>query len=323
MRLLHNINKKHLLASVFFLFSLTAFGQDYNVQDYSYIRGIYINQKTLGDTQYLNYLIQESKKVGINTFVIDYTEHSQHYASNYALVKQNNIRFVARIVIFPGGGTPDQVKSEAYWNKRYQLAEQAINLGADAIQLDYIRYRSSQHPSISNIEDIYNVIKWFKTNLAAKNTPLEIDVFGIASFGRSLWIGQDIKVFGNAVDGMCPMVYPSHYQPFDVNSKRPYFIIYLSLKKFAQQFNGYMPFKLHPYIEMTNYHLKQTNLEKQVYIAEELRAIADSNTNGWYAWSANNYYDNLFKVLTYKNTQQEAPKTKPQEKEPDATAVSY
>jgi hypothetical protein len=298
MRLHPSIDKKlisYLLAiAALLLFSFAAFSQ-------TYVRGIYISQNILEDTTRLTYLIQKSKNVGINTFVIDYNYYSKRYAQNIALVKQNNIKYVARVVIFPGGGTPAQVKSLAYWQGRYQLVDQALSLGADEIQLDYIRYSSKQPPSPRNIEDIFNVIKWFKTQVAAKNRPLEIDVFGIASFGRSLWIGQDITVFGGTVDGMCPMVYPSHYEPYQNYIRRPYFIIFLSLKEFRKQFNGYVPFKLHPFIEMSNYHVKQSNPEKREYIAEQLRAIADSNTDGWYAWSAGNHYDNLFQVLAAKH----------------------
>jgi hypothetical protein len=284
---------KSLISGVLLLLSFAVFSQNFS-------QGIYINQKTMRNTQLINYLIQKSKSVGINTFVIDYDGSSKRYEQNIALVKQNNIRYVARVVIFPGGGTPDQVKSMAYLQQKYQLIDQALNMGADEIQLDYIRYSSKQPPSVKNVEDIYNVIKWFKSKVAARGKPLEIDVFGIASFGRSLWIGQDIKVFGNTVDGMCPMVYPSHYQPYQNYIRRPYFIVFLSLKKFREQFNGYIPFDLHPFIEMSNYHVKQTSAEKQAYISEQLRAVADSDTDGWYAWSANNYYDNLFKVLAAK-----------------------
>lgn len=38
--------------------------------------------------------------------------------------------------------------------------------------------------------------------------------------------------------------------------------------------------------------------KKQKYLLEEIRAVEDAKgVSGWYVWSANNVYDNLFKVL--------------------------
>src|SRR3990167_1787240 len=77
------------------------------------IKGIYITQSTLENTAYLSYLIERAKAVGIDTFVVDLNRPSKKYRTNIGLLKQNNITYVARIVIFPNGGTPAEVTSEA------------------------------------------------------------------------------------------------------------------------------------------------------------------------------------------------------------------
>src|SRR5690348_10306708 len=82
-------------------------------------KGIYITQSTMEDTPYLNYLIQHSKAVGINTFIIDLEKPTTRYHNNLSLLKQNNIAYVARIVMFPDGGTREQVKTPAIWQKKY------------------------------------------------------------------------------------------------------------------------------------------------------------------------------------------------------------
>lgn len=266
------------------------------------VKGIYVTQYTLENTNFVNYLIKNAKASGINTFVIDLDKPSKKYPQNIALVKQNGIRYVARIVMFPGGGTPAQVKNPEYWQGKYRLVKQAIDWGADRIQLDYIRYNTKQKPSEQNAKDIHQIVQWYKTKLAAQKIPLEIDVFGIASFGESKYIGQNIKLFSQTVDAICPMVYPSHYVPFAYHYARPYDTVHKSLDSIQDQFEDAMPMKMYAYIELSNYHYSMTKEQKIKYIKAQINAVHDAEADGWYAWSPHNRYDNLFKVL-----QQEKP----------------
>jgi len=263
------------------------------------VKGIYITQPTLEDTTYLSYLIQRAKKVGIHTFIVDMEKPSKHYEANIALLHQNNINYVARIIIFPGGGTPEQVKSIAYREKKYALIKAAIAYGAKQIQLDYIRYSSKQPPSAKNAEDILQIIRWYKTRI---NVPLQVDVFGISSFGPSKWIGQDIKLFSSSVDVFCPMVYPSHYEPYKIHAVKPYDTVYSSLMAIHKQFNNQpLPFKLYPFIELSNYRYPLSRNKKLEYIHAQIQAAENANADGWYVWSPHNYYDNLFTVLETKS----------------------
>ena len=268
-----------------------------NVFANQWIKGIYLTQITAENSKRLCRLIQAAKLYGINTFVIDCKRDSRAYRKNISLVKQNNIRYVARIVIFPHGGTNEQILSKKYWEKKYRLAELAIQSGADEIQLDYIRYRSSQKPSPQNAENIHEVIKWFKQKLNAQNIPLQIDVFGVASFGHSMHIGHNLKLFGETVDAICPMVYPSHYEPYRKYAKIPYQTIISSLRALHAQFNHDTPCKIYPYIELSNYRYPLTYQQRLHYIYRQLKAVEDGDVNGWFAWSPNNKYRILFKVL--------------------------
>lgn len=278
------------LTIILTLFTLSSFAAER-------VRGIYITQTTLETTPMITYLIDRAKASGINTFVIDFDRPSNQTNKNIQLVRNAGLKYVARIVVFPNGGTPEQVRSEAYWEKKYRLAEQAIELGADAIQLDYIRFKPTQAPSPQNAKDIYQVISWFKQKLSPQGVGLQIDVFGIASFGSSNYIGQDIRVFANAIDALCPMVYPSHYEPYQYHSSRPYQTVYTSLSSISQQMNDNMPFKLIPFIEMYNFRYPVATADKPKYIYSQIKATEDAGTDGWYAWSANNKYDSLFETL--------------------------
>lgn len=260
-------------------------------------QGIYINAATANNTKYLNQLIQKSKQVGINTFVIDAKNMGDTYARNVAKVKSSGIKYVARVVVFPLGGTPAQVKNKAYWAKINKSVQRAVALGADEIQLDYIRYNTKQRPSSQNAKDVLEVIKYFKSQI---NVPLQIAVFGETSFGPSTRIGQNIKLYSGVIDRLCPMTYPSHYEPFRQHAKTPYKTVYKSLQGIKRQYKQNVPFKVTTYIELSNYRYKLSHEQRKDYIRAQIKATEDANFEGWYAWSPNNYYDILFETLGAK-----------------------
>jgi hypothetical protein len=267
-------------------------------------KGIYITQGTLEDTKRITYLIQRAKKAGIDTFIIDFDRPSKQTETNIALVKSNNIIYVARIVMFPDGGTREQIRSEAYWQKRYKLVEQAVAYGAQQIQLDYIRYNTKQPALSQNSIDVHNIIKWYKNQLAKQSIPLQVDVFGIASFGEEKHIGQNIKLFSQTADVVCPMVYPSHYEPFREHAVAPYNTVYKSLASIKAQFpDNKTPFKLNPYIELSNYRYPLSQDKKLAYIYAQIKAVEEAGADGWYAWSPHNQYDSLFRVLETRKVQ--------------------
>jgi hypothetical protein len=264
----------------------------------SLVQGIYLTQTSLENTAYLNYLIQHAKSVGITSFVIDLGKPSKRFAENINLVKNNNIDYIARIVVFPEGGKPEQIASEAYWEKRFALMKAAVGYGANQIQLDYIRYNTKQPASHENALNIMKVVRWYKERLAVFHVPLQADVFGIASFGESKNIGQNVKMFAESIDALCPMVYPSHFEPYKQHAVTPYETIFSSLMAIRGQFdNQKMPVKLYAYIELSNYRYPLSSPERIEYIKAQIKAVKDAGADGWFAWSAHNKYEYLFHIL--------------------------
>jgi hypothetical protein len=261
------------------------------------IKGIYVMQSSLENTNFINYLIRNAKRVGINTFVVDLDIPSRQYRKNIELLKQNNIAYVARIVMFDGGGSHKQITTEDYWKRKYKLVAAAIGYGAEQIQLDYIRYNTRSGSSTEHSKNIYKIVRWYKDQLVSHNIPLQVDVFGISSYGEETHIGQNIPLFAKAVDAICPMVYPSHYTPFSKHVATPYETVYDSLVSIQDQFEGKMPVKLIAYIELSNYHYPLSRAKKLSYIQAQLKAVKDAGADGWYAWSPHNYYDVLFDLL--------------------------
>lgn len=268
-------------------------------------KGIYLTQYMLENPKKLDYFISNAKATGINTFVIDHDYYSSKYAPAIAKVKAAGIKNVTRIVVFSDGGNAQQVKSQAHWEQIMKLVNDAINAGSDAIQLDYIRYSSKMPADPQHAKDVYQVIKWFKTQISARKVPMEIDIFGEVSYHPSLHVGQDLKLFSDSIDGINPMVYPSHFWPYQKYSADPYKTINNSLNALSNHFDGKTPFKVHAFIEAANFHYikKTSDAQKQQYLLKEIRAVEDSKgASGWYVWSANNVYDNLFKVLRENKT---------------------
>lgn len=296
----------------FILFTLAIFGGISTA--HAWDKGIYLTQYTLEQPKKLENLITEAKATGINTFVIDHEYYSSHYAPALAKVKEAGIKKIVRIVVFTDGGNAKQIRSQTHWEEKFKLANDAIKAGADGIQLDYIRYSSKEPANPQHAKDVYEIIKWFKAKINAEKVPMEIDIFGEVGYYPSMHIGQDIKMFADSVDGVNPMVYPSHFWPYQKYSADPYKTINNSLNALVKQFNGNPPFKIHAFIEAANYHYikKTSDAEKQKYLLQEIRAVEDAKgVTGWYVWSANNVYDNLFKVLKTNQTKAaDFPETK-------------
>ncbi len=263
----------------------------------AWTRGIYLTEYTLQNTRTAHHLIEEAKANGVNTFVVDYTHMTKRYRQNIGLLKVNNIRYVARIVMFPDGATSAQLNSQAYLQKRFQQIMEAVSLGADVIQLDYVRFKPTQRQSSENAKQIYGVIKQVKELLRGKNVELQVDIFGVAAEREALAIGQNAELFAPLLDALCPMVYPSHYEPFRYHAVRPYETVYRSLVSLRQLLKNNPDVKVIAYIELSNYRYFLSHNAKVNYIQAQLRAVRDSQADGWYAWSPHNQYGLLFAIL--------------------------
>src|SRR6266498_256705 len=145
-------------------------------------KGIYLTQYMLEKPDKLNYLIREAKATGINTFVIDHEYFSSHYAPAIEKVKAAGFKIVARVVVFSDGGNAKQIHSQAHWEEKLKLVNDAIKTGSDVIQLDYIRYSSKEPANPQHAKDVYQIIKWYRSKINAQKIPMEIDIFGEVSY---------------------------------------------------------------------------------------------------------------------------------------------
>lgn len=283
--------------SILVLLSTLSF---FNIAFASFSHGIYITQSTAQNKAKLTYLIHQAKRFGIDTFIIDINIPSRTYAANVKEVVQSGIQYVARVVIFPHGASHAEITDKTIWAKRLALAKYAIGLGASAIQLDYIRYRAAHPANPEKAHYVTEVAKYFKHQLSSDKVNLQIDIFGIATHKPAHTIGQDVSLLAHYVNAFCPMVYPSHYEPFLHHAVRPYETVFDAITGLKKQLHNHPNVSIYTYIELYNYRYKLAGETRLHYIAAQIKAARAAGSNGWYVWSPNNHYGPLFQVLANK-----------------------
>jgi hypothetical protein len=259
-------------------------------------QGIYLQQNTAITPKRLEYLMDNALDVGVDTLVVDLWSRQSRYKKAIDRIHERGLKYVPRITMFADGGNHEQVHDRAIWQERWNLAEYALELGAKDIQLDYIRYSSKNAASPQNALDIREVLRFFKKRINERGGRLQIDVFGEVGYGPSMHIGQDMSLFAPEIDVVCPMVYPSHYRPYEEHVLMPYETVHSSLMGIQRQM-GASKVPVLAYIELFNHRFKLTKEERVGYIRAQLRAAREAKAEGWIAWSAGNRYDILFDVL--------------------------
>jgi hypothetical protein len=260
------------------------------------VRGIYLQQLTAQDETKLSELIDRARAAGLNTFVVDLWRRSPEYATAVETIHKAGLRYVPRITLFPDGARRDQIDDRQLLEKRWRLVDYALKLGATDIQLDYIRFSSRNTPSAENASQVLGVIRFFRQRIQQRGARLQIDVFGEVSYAPSLRIGQDMRLFAPELDAVCPMLYPSHFEPYREAAQAPYRTVHGALVALERQ-TKHSPIPMYPYIEHFNYRYRMTDAERAVYFEAQLEAVLNSSAQGFYVWSVGNYYDIPFAVL--------------------------
>jgi len=113
--------------------------------------------------------------------------------------------------------------NEVVQNYVVDLATEAIDAGADEIQLDYVRYPVEhvenadfhlRERKLRRTEVIRDFVRRVHTVTQAHSVPLSVDIFGIVAEGFKTDIenlGQDPALLARECEALSPMVYPSHY----------------------------------------------------------------------------------------------------------------
>lgn len=194
----------------------------------------------------------------------------------------------------------DPSKKEV-WSYNVAIAKEAIDLGFDEINFDYVRFPSDGNMSqavyaIGN-EKKYEVMKKFYhfLNIKLQDEPawISLDMFGFVMEKKGeddMRIGQRIADAVDEVDYISPMMYPSHYPSGHLGLKNPAqhpAVIFahgmkLGMPKFVDK-----RAKVRPWIQAFNLGA--------VYDAQKIRAQINEiekypDSAGWLMWNASNRY---------------------------------
>lgn len=186
----------------------------------------------------------------------------------------------------------------AIWNYNIALAKEAIQIGFDEINFDYVRFPSDGNMSQviynTNGKPRYEIMEEFFSYLDSElsNRPawISLDFFGfVMERFDGMSIGQRLEDAVDHVDYICPMMYPSHYPPghlgLDNPAEHPGLVIENGMKKGSPWFVDKRA-QARPWIQA--FHLGAH------YDATKIRAQIDNvekyTGGGWLMWNASNNY---------------------------------
>jgi len=239
---------------------------------------------------------------------------------------KENIYTIARIVVFKDMALPKNMlgvalknrggelwrdwagwtwldpASKDVWDYHIELAKEAIKIGFDEINFDYVRFPSDGDISrivfpawdgrASRAEVIREFFKYIDKELRPFNTFLSVDLFGLTLWhdnNNDMNIGQILEYTAPYFDFICPMVYPSHY-PEGFNGYKnpaayPYEIIKANLLKGGERIKGERA-KLRPWLQDFDIG---ANYDKEMIEAQK-QAVYDTNSYGWLLWNPSSRY---------------------------------
>jgi len=118
------------------------------------------------------------------------------------------------------------------WDYNLEIAKEAAKLGFKEIQFDYVRFPEGfekkadslkfYKTEMSRVDIVAGFVEYARQTLAPLGVRVSVDIFGYAaSVPAAEGIGQDFVKISNAVDVICPMIYPSHYSTGWFKQKDP------------------------------------------------------------------------------------------------------
>lgn len=203
-----------------------------------------------------------------------------------------------------------------------ELVKEAMNNGADEIQLDYVRFPVIGMKNIdygldtranpnAKVEVITSFVEKIHALTKARGIPLSLDVFGVIAFGKDADLhnlGQDPSELAKHAEFLSPMVYPSHFDAgfmnFDAPADHPE-LVGMGVKHMAaelaehdgdaQSHPGLA--KIRPWASAMRH--TATNYGA-AYIQEEIRTSDHGGGTGWLLWNPGQVYDVAWSALPRK-----------------------
>lgn len=187
------------------------------------------------------------------------------------------------------------------WQYNLDIAEEAARLGFDEIQFDYVRFpdapgvRYAQpNTQASRVDAVSGFLAAARRRLAPYNVFVAADVFGYVLWNTDdTAIGQQLDRLAEALDYICPMLYPSGFKWGIPNNRNPvehpYEIVYQSLQR-AKQRTGLPGVRFRPWLQ----GFADYAFDHRPFGAPQVQAQIDgaraAQANGWMLWNPRNQY---------------------------------
>lgn len=193
--------------------------------------------------------------------------------------------------------------NQELWDYIVDIAKEAIAIGFQEIQFDYVRFTSDGNIKrcvypFNNGESREDVIKDFLKYARAKLQPYQIpvsaDIFGLTtSVTDDQGIGQQFEKIINNVDIVSPMVYPSHYAfgTFGLKNpnEHPYETVLRGVSDAKKRIDeaGNTSTILRPWLQdfSLGYRYDRNEIQAQI------KAVEDAGVKEWIFWNPSCRYD--------------------------------
>jgi hypothetical protein len=195
--------------------------------------------------------------------------------------------------------------NDSVWSYSGELAAEAIELGFDEIQFDYVRFPDEPRERMAlavfparragetQRAAVRRNVAMLKARLARYGAPVTFDVFGLtASATGDMGIGQVWEDFVTVADVVLPMIYPSHYAAgaygFARPNAHPYHIVRRALTEAIDRTPASAA-RIRPYLQAFTLGRRRPRYTP-FEIREQIRATEELGIRSWVLWNPRSVY---------------------------------
>src|SRR6266702_6565727 len=198
--------------------------------------------------------------------------------------------------------------NDSVWIYSAQLAAEAVRLGFNEVQFDYVRFPDEPRERMATAifpahrsgqtqrEAVREHVALLKDRLRPFGVPVTFDIFGLTASVTTgdLGIGQVWEDFVSVADVILPMVYPSHYYRgafgYAWPNGQPYHIVRSALTD-ALQRSRPLPgsAEIRPFLQAFTLGRRLPRYTP-FEIREQIRAVEDLGITSWVLWNPRSVY---------------------------------
>lgn len=194
------------------------------------------------------------------------------------------------------------------WDYNLAIAREAIALGFDEINFDYVRFPSDgnmtqvvyTHGARQRYDVMRDFYKYMSDSLSTEPAWISVDLFGFAMERHDgMGIGQRLEDTVGVIDYISPMMYPSHYPPGHLGLQNPAaspgLVIANGMKKGAPYFaTSTARAQVRPWLQAFHIGARYDAAK----IRAQISAVEKYPNAGWLLWNASMRYTAAGLTLT-------------------------